>query len=455
MIPATKILAASQNEAIRSFRRMSGSIPFYKRYLGSINVHPRRIKTGSDFKTLVPVLDKEKLFTANLNDIKEIFSGRSITGCRSILPNSGFSGKFSFGINTRKDCKSQEKNIDRMLHRLFDATRQKTLLVNALCMGIDIPTQRAVTVNTGPREDIVISIVRIFAKAFDQIIMVGDNCFIKNVLEGGRDEGIDWPALNVHIVMGGDSFPENFRIYLAHILGARSSRHKEGVIGSSYGTAELGLNILWETPKTIRLREKSDKDSRFMEELLGEKALFSPMLFHYNPLTVYMEEENGRLLFTTLNRNAKLPIIRYATGDMGHIIPYERFASVLKGAGLSDLLPQYQIPLVAVKGRSQYLDLDGLRVSPDFIKNILYGDLSLPAKTTGYFRMRKIDNRLTLDIQLKHGIEATTDLNNEFTNMFKKAIDKDVDLMLSPYHNFCYGLELNYERKFQYICQCP
>ncbi|MDP3789928.1 MAG: hypothetical protein Q8R48_05955, partial [Candidatus Omnitrophota bacterium] len=89
MISASKILEASQNGAIRSFQRMSGSSPFYKRYLHSLNIHPARVKHGSDFKLLVPVLDKEKLFTSNMDNIKEIFSGHSITGCRSILPNSG------------------------------------------------------------------------------------------------------------------------------------------------------------------------------------------------------------------------------------------------------------------------------------------------------------------------------------------------------------------------------
>ncbi|MDP2928619.1 MAG: hypothetical protein Q8O01_00965 [Candidatus Omnitrophota bacterium] len=455
MISFESLLETGQKKALHVFKMQAKNVPFYRKFLRESNVHSEKIKTIDDFIKLVPIMDKERLFVSNLQNISEILSGNSLGDCQSILPSSGFSGKFSFGINTKRDAKPQEKHADMMLDLVFDVGRKKTLLINALCMGIAIPTAKVTTVSTGPRMDIVISVVKTFAGQFDQMIIAGDNCLLKNTIERGIEDGIRWHENVTHLILGGDSFPENFRSYLAHLMGADIDREQKVLLGSSFGIAEIGLNILWESANTIRMRRAASLDTKFRTALLGREEDFCPMLFQYNPLQVYVEESHGRLLFTNLNTNAITPIVRYSSGDMGMIIPYERIAKTLKAVGLEKYMPRFHLPMVAVKERLQYLNFGERLIFPGIIKNALYSDFELPGITTGYYRIAESDGNLLLEIQLKEGAMLTDDIKKRFEVAVACYVrDVKIELKFYPYREFQYGMGLDYERKFQYMFQC-
>ena len=452
MIPAKNLLNSSQKKAVKVFKKFAKTSPFYRKYLKKIKISPSHIKTFDDFRNKVPTLDKKSLFTANLRNIKEIFPGHSLNNCHSILPSSGFSGKLSFGINTISDSKSQEKHVDLMLDYIFDVGRKKTLLINALSMGINVPTKKVVTVNTGPREDIVLSLVRIFTKEFEQTIIVGDNCLVKNIIEKGIEDGMKWPDHGIRLVLGGDNFPENFRSYLAHLLKINLEGEQKMIIASSFGIAEIGLNILWETTNTIGIRRVASRDAGIRMSLLGQNEELCPMLFQYNPLRVNVEEVSGQLVFTNLNMNSTVPIIRYASGDLGTIIPYERIVKTLKASGLQKYTPHLPFPIAALRERLQYLDFDGRLVFPGMIKNALYSDFALPNLITGYFTISKSGKKLLLEIHLKEGAVLTNAIKKKFEAAIASHL-KDIvfELIFYQYREFRYGMGLDYERKFQHM----
>ena len=447
-----RLIYSSQKKAIKVFKRFAKTIPFYHNYLKKLKIDPSTIRTFSDFRDKVPTLDKETLFSSNIRNIKEIFPGHSLKGCHSILPSSGFSGKLSFGINTMSDHRSQEKHVDFMLEYKFDVRRKKTLLINALCMGINVPAKKVVTVNTGPREDVVISLIQIFSKEFDQTIIIGDNSLVKNIIEKGIAEGMSWPDYRIRLILGGDSFPENFRSYLAHLLKIDIEAEQKIIIASSFGIAEIGLNILWETANTICIRRSASRDAKLRMSLLGQEEDLCPMLFQYDPLRVNIEDALGRLLFTNLNMSSRVPIIRYASGDLGTIIPYKRIAEILKAAGLQKYIPRLPLPVVALRERLQYLDFNGRLIFPSMIKNALYSDFHLPNVMTGYFTIAKSGEKLVLEIQLKDGAALT----NEIKKRFEAAISSYLgvmhfELIFYQYREFRYGMGLDYERKFQHM----
>jgi len=379
-----------EKKVISVFRQLAKRLPSYKALLEQSNVDCRNIRNIRDFREKVPILNKEKLFTSPAPDI---------TDCSSILPSSGHSGTFSFGVVSKEALKKQKDSIDKVTDLFFETSRKKTLLINTLSMGIGIPASTVTTVNTGLRGDAALYIVRTFAKQFDQIILVGENTFIKNLLEQGLEEGIAWQDYCAHVVFGGESFPESFRAYIEGIVGKK----KGAVVGSSFGFAEIGLNVLWETPETIKMRKNTQP---------------SPMLFQYNPLDLYVEEVSGRLVFTKLDPDARIPIIRYATGDEGFIVSGE---------------------VVAVKGKNQL---------PDMIKDAFYSSPRIPPLITGFFKIKKTGRRIGLEVQLKKGASASEDI---FRAALKKCAGFDFDLRLYPYKEFPYAMEMDFERKFRYI----
>lgn len=452
MILPERLLRLSQKRAIKVFKRFAKNVPFYRRYLQISNVRVSSIKTFDDFKRSVPILDKDLLFIANYKNIKEILPHHSLKKCLAILPSSGFSGSLSFGINALNDARLQERHVDLMLNYVFDVKRKRTLLINALCMGVNVPSKMVTSVTTGPREDIVLSLVKIFSKEFDQTIIIGDNCLIKNVIEKGIEDGIKWENHRTRLVVGGDSFPVNFRSYLAHLMKIDLEKEEKIIIGSSFGIAEIGINILWETPNTIRIRRAASNDSKLRAALLGREEELCPMLFQYNPLRVCIEESAGRLLFTNLSSNSRIPIIRYASGDMGTIIPHEQIAKTLIDSGLHKYIPSLRLPVIALRERSQHINVNGRMISPDMIKNAFYSDFHLPGLLTGNFTIAQSEKKLVLDIQLKDGASLT----NESRKRFEAAVARCLpgihfEFIFYQYREFQIGMGLDYERKFKHM----
>jgi phenylacetate-CoA ligase len=207
-----------EKRVVQNFRRVAERVPFYKRFLAENKVNPSSIRTITDFRNLVPILNKDRLYVDNLGDVTSIFSNGSLKGVQSIFPSSGFSGKFSFGLLPDGEFLKQGKLMDYLLNLNFGVLKKKTLLINCLSMGINVPATKVVTINTGLRSDIIISVLKAFSAQFEQILLIGENAFIKKTLEDAADAGIDWRSLNVHIIFGGESFPESFRHYLESII---------------------------------------------------------------------------------------------------------------------------------------------------------------------------------------------------------------------------------------------
>jgi len=436
-----------KKRVLAAFRHAEKSIPFYREYLKKSNTPIQNIRRFEDFKACVPILNKEKLFTPSANITNNLL-GDELKDCRLIFPSSGFSGKFSFGITTKKDLKKQRKAIDRALDYFFDVSSKKTLLINSLSMGINVLSSKVTTINTGLRSDIVLSVIKTFSKEFEQFILVGENLFIKNLLELGKDTGLSWQDYKIHIIFGGESFPESFRSYIENLTNSTS---KNTFVGSSLGFAEIGLNVLWETPSTIQIRKKASVDKSLRKALLQIDTELCPTLFQYNPMSIYVEELEGRFLFTNLDPEVRLPVIRYATGDEGSIIPFERLKKVLKQFGMAEHLPKYRLPLVAVKGRDQYIAQGNNRIYPDTIKNTIYSSPELPTLTTGSFKLSESGNNIVIEIQLKKGVTLTSGIEEKFKAALATIPNISSNLKLYPYNEFPYGMELDFERKFKYI----
>ncbi len=436
---------------LRTFRNAASRIPFYRSLLDKLTLNSKNVRNIRDFRELVPILDKDRLYTENLRNIGRMITPGALAKCESIFPSSGFSGKFSFGMISKGGAASGGKKLYNALNWLFGIAAKRTLIINALSMGISITVPKAVMINTGLRSDIVISAIRTFSGSFDQMILIGENAFIKKILEEGSGDGLDWANVNIHVVFGGESFPESYRTYLEEILGITPSKKTDSLVGASFGFAESGLNIMSETRKSVSIRKKAYKDKNFLRELAGDDTSVLPVFMQYDPFRMYVEEHNGRLLFTDLSGRSPLPIIRYMTGDEGSIIPYKKAKKVFKKHGVEASLPDHGLPLVALRCRADHLAVGDKKIYPDAVKDAIYSHPDLAKLVTGYFRMRKTAAPVFIDIQLKERVGLSEDLNDRFMNALKQNIDTGVELKLYPYASFPYAMELDYEKKFRYI----
>jgi phenylacetate-CoA ligase len=309
---------------------------------------------------------------------------------------------------------------------------------------------------TSVRPDMAVGLVRAFGRHYAQIILVGETAFIKHVLELGQKTGVDWKDLLVHVAVGEETLAENARIYLEHILGTRPSTPADGVIFSSMGVAELGLNLFAEAPPLgalVAFRRALHLDPILRETVLGPSG-WVPSLFTYDPGRIFVEfGPGGRLILTTLDLNLRLPLIRYATGDRGHFVSLRpELREPLEKARVPWTELQ-TIPIVAISGRGEHVLSGNDPVYPEAVKEGIYHDPALAALTTANFRLAARADRAQVRVQLSPGIEPTTEMEQAFQEAITPYARTALKVVCQAYGDFGSGMTLDYERKFTYLEQ--
>jgi phenylacetate-CoA ligase len=256
------------------------------------------------------------------------------------------------------------------------------------------------------------------------------------------------------VITGEEPLAENARIYLERILGIKTGQAHQGMVVSSMGVAELGLNLFFETPPrsgVILLRRLLHQNETLRHALIGPVS-WVPVLFTYDPHRLYVEfDAGGRLLVTTLAPHERIPLIRYATGDRGRWLHLPReMEPPLSAAGIS--YPELAaLPLVAISGRGEHALAGSAPVYPEAVKEGIYHDPGLAELTTANFRLASGTDRARLRIQLSPGVRPTDLLAEKFSAAILPYVRQPLDVVCEAFESFGSGMSLDYERKFQYL----
>jgi phenylacetate-CoA ligase len=439
----------SNHPLIAAFQKAANEVPAYQQILAEVGTDPADVKSMEDFTTKVPVLDKKSTF--GRFSVAQLCRSGNLGRPAGVLTSSGHSGKFAFGIYDGKDVQGEIEQADNALDRLFQVRCKETLLINCLPMGVQIPTRACTLAQTSVRPDMATTLVKELGPLYEQTILVGEAAFIKQVLELGRGLGIEWQKLLVHVIMGEETLAENARMYLGNMLGIDVFRPETGLIGSSMGVAEVGLNLFFEFPELIMLRRLIHENPQLRKGLFPDAAACVPMLFTYNPERIFIETtEKSDLVISTLDANRRLPLIRYRTGDMAQIVNLEELVQLIPHLKeKADALSQF--PLVAVSGRGEAIRVGDVPVYPEEVKEGIYLDPDLAAKTTANFRLRSGSNRGLLRIQLSPEVPNHPDLSQRFAEAVSNYVAPPLEVKCQTYEDFKNGMALDYERKFPYI----
>ena len=278
-------------------------------------------------------------------------------------------------------------------------------------------------------------VIKALAPAFDQTVLLGYPPFLKDVIDGGKGEGIDWRSLSTKLVMAGEVFSEEWRTLVGERSGSTEPFYDSA---SLYGTADAGV-LANETPLSIAIRRFLASEPKAARELFGESRL--PTLAQYDPLVRYFETVNGTLLFSGDNG---VPLIRYHIADRGGLVGYDemlRFVADWGGADILERMPHgsrgvRRLPFVYVFGRADFtVSFFGANVFPE---NVTVGleQPSIAPWVTGKFVLHVVEGldaapRLAVAVELADGVEATAEkasaiaasvldallrLNSEFAN---------------------------------------
>lgn len=459
----SSLLKLGRKKTLRCFQRAASQSMAYRTLLDEANVDPARILSVADFVAHCPLLEKANTFRRfEISSLlaKDIQPNQ----IASILTSSGHGANgYALGLSTRSQLLSTPAIIDLGLDIAFDTDRRRTLLINCLPMGVTFQSNAVCVANVSVREDMACAIVEQAGKLFDQIILCGDPLFLKRLCDYSQTKAIDWRQYRMNVIIGEETFSESFRAYLAARLGIDLDDASGGMIGSSMGVGELGLNLFNETRETIAVRRACNRSSGLLTELCGAKAGSMPLptFLGFNPLRTFVEvvapdaDGIGDLVITVLDLQAPVPLMRYRTGDRASLIDHDNLTSCMKKHDHAFVSPS--LPIIALHGRAKDRLPENWHV--DTFKSALYMQPEIADELSGAFRIgfdaKQVSWKVQRAVQANGNCQAIAAALKACVLNLQGQHSLPLEVECFEYANFPYGQTLDYERKFSYWVEQP
>ena len=414
---------------INLFQNVANNVPAYQEFLANQGIESRSIQSLADFQKL-PKVNKENYISKY--PLSQLCYHGKLENCDFIAASSGSTGKSTFWPRFLTDELEIATRFEQIFYDSFQADHKTTLAVVCFALGTwvgGIFTTNCcrhlaakgypITVITpGNHKTEILRIIQELGGNFEQVILLGYPPFLKDVIDTGIANGMQWQQYQIKLVMAGEVFSEEWRNLVAHRIGSENPAYD---FASMYGTADAGV-LGNETPLSISIRRFLAATPAAAKALFGESRL--PTLVQYDPSSRFFEVEERNLLFSG---NNGIPLIRYSIFDQGGLITYADMIEFLANWGfdplgeLKDHRGIHQLPFVYIFGRSNFtVSYFGANIYPE---NVTVG-LEQPIIrewVTGKFVLQvqeDVDkNRfLSVVVELAPGVENQEEKRLSITN---------------------------------------
>ncbi|NJP12451.1 MAG: phenylacetate--CoA ligase family protein [Leptolyngbyaceae cyanobacterium RU_5_1] len=414
------IQADDQQAILKLFQQTVATVPAYASFLCAQGVDPTSIQTIADFQQL-PLTSKENYLRQY--PLPQLCRQGQLERCDMIAVSSGSTGQPSFWARSLNDEFQIATRFEQIFHDSFQADQRRTLAVVCFALGTWVGGMYTANccrhlaskgypltvITPGNNKLEILRVVQALAPQFEQVVLLGYPPFLKDVIDSGIAQGIDWQPYHIKLVMAGEVFSEAWRSLVGSRLGSTDFCYDSA---SLYGTADAGV-LGNETPLSICIRRWFADHPDAARSQFGESRL--PTLVQYDPISRYFEVQDGTLLFSG---DAGIPLIRYHISDNGGLISYPQMLQFLSEWGfdpigmLQNNRGVYPLPFVYVFGRSHFtVSYFGANVYPE---NVTVGLEQAPICewVTGKFVMQVTDDadqnkRLAIAVELAPGVEAS------------------------------------------------
>lgn len=392
------------------FERCANQVPAYHQFLYARSVNSVDIKSLHAFSQL-PLTDKANYM--QVFSLPERCSGGTLKGADRVAVSSGSTGKPTFWPRSVADELAVAVRFEQVFHDNFRAHERNTLAIvcfalgnwvgglysTSCCWHLASKGYPLLVATPGNNTAEILRVVRELAPHFEQTVLLGYPPFIKDVIDAGNAEGINWPSYKPKLVFAGEVFSEEWRSMLLQRTGSTAPCYDSA---SLYGTADGGV-LGNETPFSIAIRRWLSKHPTAARELFGESRL--PTLVQYDPASRFFEVYENTLVVSADN---SVPLLRYHIADKGGLINFAKMWQFLKAQGittlaqlgLDDAFCPRELPFVYIFGRADFtVSYYGANIYPE---NITVGleQPAIMASITGKFVLETqlIDNNSRLHI---------------------------------------------------------
>ncbi|MBM0744964.1 phenylacetate--CoA ligase family protein (plasmid) [Phormidium sp. CLA17] len=427
------------------FHQTAATVPAYASFLHTQGIDPATIQTIADFQHL-PLTTKDNYLRQY--PMAQVCRQGQLESCDMIAVSSGSTGQPSFWARSLADEFQIATRFEQIFHDSFQADQRRTLAIVCFALGTWVGGMYTANccrhlaskgypltlITPGNNKPEILRVVQTLAPQFEQVILLGYPPFLKDVIDSGIAQGVDWQAYQVKLVMAGEVFSEAWRSLVGGRLGSTNFCYDSA---SLYGTADAGV-LGNETPLSICIRRWLADHPDAARSLFGESRL--PTLAQYDPLSRFFEVQDGTLLFSGDNG---IPLIRYHISDNGGLIAYPQMLQFLQEWGFDPIKALqgkrgvYPLPFVYVFGRSHFtVSYFGANVYPE---NVTVGLEQAPICewVTGKFVMQVTDDadqnkQLAIAVELAPGVIGS----EEQRNAIAAAIHQHLRRLNSEFANY-------------------
>lgn len=419
--------------ALALFHSAARHVPAYGDFLKKNKIKPETVQTTNDFKQL-PLVDKKNYLQCYA--LKDLCWKGKLETADVLTASSGSSGEPFFWPRGREQEKEAILSHELFLTEAFDIDRRSTLFIVAFAMGLWVAgtlTYRCVqaiaerypltVITPGINKEEIVKIIKRLGGHYQQVVLAGYPPLIKDVIDEGRGQGLDWSQFNLKFLLAAEAISESWRDYLYQQV--KSRRPLKDCL-NIYGTADA-LIIGHETPLSIFIRRQAARNRSLHRALfsLGQREL---TLVQYNPALRFLEDVNGQLVFSAFSG---IPLVRYNIGDEGGVINFSAVRKISQDFGLDwQKAAQQQdfslwpLPFAYVLGRKDFTaTLYGVNIYPENIKAALEKK-AMASKVSGKFVMitkhnHRLDQYLEINVELA---KSSRDRNETLGREVQKAI---------------------------------
>ena len=408
-----------ENNILLLFHRCVAEVPAYRQFLEVRGVKPAEITSFSAFQAL-PLMGKADYMQAYR--LTERCLGGSLKGSDRVAVSSGSTGQPTFWPRSVLHELDVALRFEQVFYDSFRVHERNTLAVvcfalgnwvgglytTSCCWHLARKGYPLMVATPGNNKAEIFRVVRELSPHFAQTVLLGYPPFIKDVIDAGAAEGIDWPAYKPKLVFAGEVFSEEWRSLMGQRIGSVSPCYDSA---SLYGTADGGV-LGNETPFSIAIRRWLAEHPEAARTLFGESRL--PTLVQYDPASRFFEMHEGTLVLSGEN---SVPLVRYHIADKGGVLSYDEMWAFLNEQGIhsvselglnKDFQPR-NLPFVFVFGRADFtVSYYGANIYPE---NVTVGleQTEIMAWVTGKFVLEtqeteEGDTTLHIAVELLPGI---------------------------------------------------
>ena len=353
-----------EDKVIALFQRCAAEVPAYQKFLEARGVNPEEITSFQKF-TELPLMGKTDYMQAY--PLPERCLGGSLLGSDRVAVSSGSTGQPTFWPRSVAHELDVALRFEQVFCDSFRADERSTLAVvcfalgnwvgglytTSCCWHLARKGYPLMVATPGNNKAEIFRVVREMAPHFEQTVLLGYPPFVKDVIDAGAAEGIDWPGFCPKLVFAGEVFSEEWRSLMGQRTGSMSPCQDSA---SLYGTADGGV-LGNETPLSIAIRRWLADHPVAAHTLFGESRL--PTLVQYDPVSRFFEMHEGTLVVSGEN---SVPLVRYHIADKGGVLSYDEMWNFLREQGVQSLIElglhknfkPRNLPFVYVFGRADF-----------------------------------------------------------------------------------------------------